>query len=79
MDSEVNLIVALYENTYQKILGSDCALDLNSIAKICTNLKRFFEWSTENCRAGDIRVRKLTDRCNAIDRIRKVVQARRNN
>ena len=59
------------ENTCKKtILGSDCVLDLHSVDNICQNLKRFFEWSTENCNSGERRIQALEERC------RKVIQFR---
>lgn len=62
-------------NLDKTILGSDCALDLHSIEDICQNLKRFYQWSTENCRSGEIRIQAMEDRCARIDQIRASIQA----
>ena len=58
-------------NLDKAILGSNCVLDLTSVENICRNLKVFFQWSTENCRAGDRRIATLKKRCDKIDEIRR--------
>ena len=60
-------------NLDKATLGSDCVLELTSIENICKNLKVFFQWSTENCRAGDRRIIKLKERCDKIDDIRQKI------
>ena len=63
-------------NTEKTILGSDCVLDLNSVDDICINLRRFFQWSTETCLAGDTRISKLARRCNKVDTIKTYIRAK---
>ena len=60
-------------NLDRAILGSDCVLDLTSVENICQNLKVFFQWSTENCQAGDRRIATLERRCDKIDEIRQSI------
>ena len=65
----------IFFKTQQKaILGSDCALDLNSVEDICDNLKRFFQWSTRSCRAGEKRIRNLEKKCNEVKNVKLLIE-----
>ena len=44
------------------------------IEDICNNLKRFFQWSTENCQSGHRRIQALEGRCDDIARIQAEIQ-----
>ena len=67
--------MSFFINIIKTIFGSDCVLDLYSVDDICLNLKRFFEWSTDNCRAGEKRIQALEKRCENINRIKRNIQA----
>ena len=75
-DTSVPVLTLQPPKPYEKtILGADCALDLNSIENICNNLKRFMEWSLENCKSGDKRIQALERRCEKINQIKTKIQA----
>ena len=50
------------------MLGSDCALDLNNINNICSNLARFFHYAHQQCDTK-LRLRQLQTRCSNVMRI----------